>query len=72
VNKVNPRKEFFRVPIGKIREQLDKLGITARWTLTAAAKEYRESLAIERALNDDPESAESARKEHTHGSRKTR
>jgi hypothetical protein len=55
VNKVNPRKEFFRVPIGKIREQLDKLGITAQWTLTAAAKEYRESLAIERALNDDPE-----------------
>jgi hypothetical protein len=54
VNKVNPRKEFFRVPVKIIREELDKLGIKAQWTMTSEAKEYRETLAIERALHDDP------------------
>jgi hypothetical protein len=55
VNKVNPRKEFFRVPIATIREELDKLNINTRWTMTAAAKEYRETLALERTLREDPE-----------------
>lgn len=41
VNKVNPRKEFFRVSIGKVREEFDKLDINTRWTITAVAKEYR-------------------------------
>ncbi len=54
LNKVNPRKEFFRVPVAIIREELDKLGIQAQWTLAAEAKEFRESLAIERALKEDP------------------
>ncbi|MBP1627354.1 MAG: hypothetical protein H6Q00_1829 [Holophagaceae bacterium] len=55
VNKVNPRKEFFRVPIRVIREELDQLGIKAQWTMTAEAREYHETLAIERALKEDPE-----------------
>lgn len=54
VNKVNPRKEFFRVPISVIKGELEKLGITAQWTLAAEAAEYRETLAIERALKEDP------------------
>lgn len=55
VNKVNPRKEFFRVSIATIREELEKLNIKTRWTMTAAAKEYRETLALERTLQEDPE-----------------
>ena len=55
VNKVNPRKEFFRVPIVTIREELEKLNIQTQWTLTAAAKEYKETLALERTLHEDPE-----------------
>ncbi len=55
VNKVNPRKEFFRVPLITIREELEKLGIKAQWTMAAEAKEYRETIAIERALQEDPE-----------------
>lgn len=55
VNKVNPRKEFFRVPIATIREELDKLDIKTQWTMTAAAKEYKETLALERTLQQDPE-----------------
>jgi hypothetical protein len=54
VNKVNPRKEFFRVSAKIIRDELDKLGITAQWTMAAEAREYRETLAVERALREDP------------------
>jgi hypothetical protein len=55
VNKVNARKEFFRVPIQTIRQEIEKLGISTRWTLTADAKQYRETLAIEKALRENPE-----------------
>jgi hypothetical protein len=48
VNKVNPRKEFFRVGIKDIRELLETIGIDAKWTMLAEAKEYRETMAIER------------------------
>lgn len=54
VNKVNPRKEFFRVPISDIRTEVDKRGLDVKWTMTAAALEYKETLAIEKSLiNDD-------------------
>lgn len=54
MNKVNHRKEFFRVDIGHVRDEVEKLGLNAKWTLTAGAREYRETLAIERAIKDDP------------------
>jgi hypothetical protein len=56
LNKVNPRKEFFRVSLPAIRQELEKLGIQASWTMTAVAAEYRESLAIERAIKENPAS----------------
>lgn len=55
VNKVNPRKEFFRLPLAEIRKEIDASGAEATWTMLAAAREYRETLAIERALREDPE-----------------
>lgn len=58
VNKVNPRKEFFRVsPVG-LRKQIEEMGIETTWTVTAEAAEYRESLAIEARLRDNPAAAE--------------
>jgi hypothetical protein len=56
VNKVNHRKEFFRVSLTEIRDQIEKLGVTSgvHWTMTAEAQEHRESLAIEKAIADDP------------------
>ncbi len=51
VNKVNPRKEFFRVPLTKIKQEVDGLGAETHWTLKAEAREYRESLQIEERLN---------------------
>jgi GrpB-like predicted nucleotidyltransferase (UPF0157 family) len=57
MNKVNPRKEFFRVPLAVIRQEIDALGVTAKWTIAADAKEYRETLALERTLKADPTKA---------------
>jgi hypothetical protein len=56
VNKVNHRKEFFRASLQEIREEIEKLGLTTgvHWTMTAEAKKYHESLAIEKAIKDNP------------------
>jgi hypothetical protein len=53
VNKVNPRKEFFKLPITEIRSEIEKLGLETKWTMTAEAKQYRETLAIEREIMTD-------------------
>ncbi|MBU5603705.1 DUF4041 domain-containing protein [Citrobacter sp. S55_ASV_140] len=51
LNKVNSRKEFFNVGIKDIKSTIENMNINAHWTMFAAAKEYRESLAIENARN---------------------
>ena len=58
LNKVNHRKEFFRVTLREIRDEITSLGLEASWTMTAAAREYRESQAIERAIAADPSAKE--------------
>jgi hypothetical protein len=55
VNKVNRRKEFFRVALRDVRSVVDELGIDAKWTITAVAREYRETKALEEAMSEDPE-----------------
>ena len=55
VNKVNFRKEFFRLPLSEIRAELEKSGLNVKWTISAEASEYRESLAIEKAIHDSPQ-----------------
>ena len=50
VNKVNPRKEFFRVGINDIMAHVESNGIQAHWTLTAKAASFRESQRIEQSL----------------------
>lgn len=57
VNKVNPKKEFFKVNIKEIKEQIQKMGIQSKWTMLAEAKEYRESLAIENEMENSEEFA---------------
>jgi len=51
VNKVNSRKEFFKINLKDIRKEIDLLDIKAKWTLKAEAREFRESLAIENQKN---------------------
>lgn len=60
VNKVNYRKEFFRVDILHIREEVQKLGLgeNVKWTMKATAQEYHETLAIEKAISDDSKKRE--------------
>jgi len=50
VNKVNPRKEFFKVSLHEIKAAVERHGIQASWTLAAEAREYHETRAIERAM----------------------
>ena len=53
VNKVNPRKEFFRVPIADVRAVVEELGMEVHWTMTSDALEYRESQALDASLATD-------------------
>lgn len=46
VNKVNPRKEFFKLGIAEIKAVVEKKGFTVHWTMQAEAREYRESEAL--------------------------
>lgn len=55
LNKVNPRKEFFRLTLQDIRRVVEEMGLEVKWTMAAEAKDYRESLAIERQLKENPE-----------------
>ena len=47
LNKINPRKEFFKLDIHDIRRYIDSMGINCKWTLVAEAKQYRETLKLE-------------------------
>ncbi|MEQ9095371.1 MAG: DUF4041 domain-containing protein [Phycisphaerales bacterium] len=58
VNKVNHRKEFFLAQLADIRQEIEALGIEAKWTMASEAQQYRETLAIERAIENDPEARE--------------
>src|ERR1041384_604169 len=53
VNKVNPRKEFFKISLHDIRAEIDKMGISVKWTIAAEAREWKESLAIENAIKNN-------------------
>lgn len=54
VNKVNPRKEFFKVPLGEIRGYLEQQGIKTNWTMAAAAAEFRQTIELEKRLAENP------------------
>jgi hypothetical protein len=53
VNKVNKRKEFFRVSLKEIREVVEELGVEATWTLEYEASQYRETMALEDAMRSN-------------------
>jgi hypothetical protein len=54
LNKVNHRKEFFRVTLDDVRREMETLGLNASWTMAAAARHYRESIAIEKIIAASP------------------
>lgn len=46
INKVNPRKEFFRVQLSDLKREMDTMGLSCSWTLAAEAAEYKETMVI--------------------------
>ena len=54
VNKMNWRKEFFRVPLAEIRKAVEEMGLKVEWTMAAEAREYRETLKLEEQMAADP------------------
>jgi hypothetical protein len=50
LNKINPRKEFFRLEIDEIKSYLESIDINCKWTLMAEAKQYRETLKLEEEM----------------------
>lgn len=46
LNKINFRKEFFAVSIPQIKEKIGLMGIEAKWTMVAEAKQFRESSGL--------------------------
>lgn len=48
LNQVNLRKEFFRVPLDRVRSFVSEKGIEASFTMAAEAHEFRESQALAR------------------------
>lgn len=53
VNKVNYRKEFFRMPIHLLREFVIEKKLESSFTLAAEAREYRETLAYEKMTPEE-------------------
>jgi T5orf172 domain. len=55
MNKVNHRKEFFRVPLSEVRSIVESLGLAdVHWTMAAEAREYRETQKIEEDILNNP------------------
>ena len=54
INKMNWRKEFFRVELGRIRQTVEDMGLEAEWTMTARAQQFHETRALEHQLALDP------------------
>lgn len=49
VNKINPRKEFFKVSLDEIASEVRKSKGDIEFTMIAEAKEYRQSVSMEKA-----------------------
>lgn len=47
VNKINDRREFFKVSIEEIKKVAEKYGVEAEFTMIAQAEQYRQTLALE-------------------------
>lgn len=53
VNKINRRREFFRVGLQELREAVEAMNAEAVWTIEAEAAQYRETLVLEQAMKSD-------------------
>jgi hypothetical protein len=63
INKVNYRKEFFRVPLDKVRALLADKGHDVTFTLLAEAHEYRETQVLNKMTPEEREKYNSQRQQ---------
>lgn len=54
VNKINARKEFFRINLSQVKTIIEQKGFDVSWTLRAEAQQYRETLEIENRIAENP------------------
>ena len=52
VNKINDRREFFRVSLNEIKKVAEKYNVKAEFTMIAEAEQYRQTLALENEEKD--------------------
>ena len=55
INKVNYRKEFFRLPIDRVRAAVANRSVDVSFTMVAEAREYRESVALSKLSPEERE-----------------
>lgn len=55
INKVNYRKEFFRLPLERIKEVVSAKALNAAFTMIAEAREYRETQALSKMTPEERE-----------------
>jgi F0F1-type ATP synthase membrane subunit b/b' len=55
INKVNYRKEFFRLPLERLRKFITSRSVEASFTMIAEAHEYRETLALNKMTPEQRE-----------------
>ena len=48
INKVNNRKEFFRLPLDRLKQFVAEKDLEVTFTMAAEAREYRETLALDK------------------------
>jgi DNA repair exonuclease SbcCD ATPase subunit len=53
INKVNYRKEFFRLPLHHLRDFVTEKSLEATFTMTAEAREFRETQALEHMSDEE-------------------
>ncbi|MDB5352862.1 MAG: hypothetical protein JWN86_4109 [Planctomycetota bacterium] len=53
LNKVNKRKEFFRLNLEELKKVVGELGIDCTWTMACEASQYRETIALEEAMRSN-------------------
>ncbi|MBD8081652.1 DUF4041 domain-containing protein [Chryseobacterium caseinilyticum] len=53
LNKINPRKEFFRLQLTDLKNHIETIGIQCKWTLLAEATQYRETQKLEEEMKTD-------------------
>lgn len=51
VNRINPRKEFFKISLDRIAEEVKRYKGDIEFTMLAEAKEYRQSISMEQEQN---------------------